>query len=104
MLSTLYTGSRFAAVVGRCRSWPFRYRSEERRVGEEGRSRWAPYPLKKKKPKRAPPVFGQECLIRRRACQPRGGASLTPHLPLEPSRWRAGVCPLGLLFVRGQDD
>src|SRR2546430_15186259 len=25
------------------------YRSEERRVGEEGRSRWAPYYLKKKK-------------------------------------------------------
>src|SRR3712207_3593044 len=24
------------------------YRSEERRVGKEGRSRWAPYPLKKK--------------------------------------------------------
>src|SRR5258708_32615548 len=28
-----------------------RARSEERRVGEEGRSRWSPYPLKKKKTK-----------------------------------------------------
>src|SRR2546422_8885092 len=28
-----------------------RWRSEERRVGEEGRSRWSPYHLKKKKKK-----------------------------------------------------
>src|SRR5256885_14679506 len=27
----------------------FAFRSGERRVGEEGRSRWSPYPLKKKK-------------------------------------------------------
>src|SRR2546430_14498641 len=30
-------------------AWTYRWRSEERRVGEEGRSRWAPYHLKKKK-------------------------------------------------------
>src|SRR2546430_13643605 len=31
------------------RYWLAEHRSEERRVGEEGRSRWSPYPLKKKK-------------------------------------------------------
>src|SRR2546425_13056408 len=31
------------------RQFPPYRRSEERRVGEEGRSRWAPYHLKKKK-------------------------------------------------------
>src|SRR3989475_13143006 len=42
----IYPGSR-------CGGRPLRapYRSEERRVGEECRSRWAPYHLKKKKKK-----------------------------------------------------
>src|SRR2546430_16978518 len=30
-------------------AWPCAIRSEERRVGKEGRSRWSPYHLKKKK-------------------------------------------------------
>src|SRR2546422_11446892 len=34
-----------------CSTAPIRARSEERRVGEEGRSRWAPDHLKKKKKK-----------------------------------------------------
>src|SRR2546427_11966884 len=34
------------------RAWPGgQHRSEERRVGKEGRSRWSPYHLKKKKKK-----------------------------------------------------
>src|SRR2546430_16275232 len=33
------------------RTAPYAVRSEERRVGEEGRSRWSPYHLKKKKVK-----------------------------------------------------
>src|SRR5256885_12187778 len=31
----------------------YAFRSEERRVGKEGRSRWSPYHLKKKKNKKA---------------------------------------------------
>src|SRR5256885_13257714 len=49
-------GADVAAQAGRRRGQRHggggRRRSEERRVGEEGRSRWAPYHLKKKKKRR----------------------------------------------------
>src|SRR5256885_8566136 len=41
--------SRVAGGRGRWAGRAGRVRSEERRVGEEGRSRWSPYHLKKKK-------------------------------------------------------
>src|SRR3989442_15586704 len=39
----------FESLCSRCLRICSRFRSEERRVGKEGRSRWAPYHLKKKK-------------------------------------------------------
>src|SRR2546428_10228342 len=38
-------------IYRRAREFSVQARSEERRVGEEGRSRWSPYHLKKKKQK-----------------------------------------------------
>src|SRR5687767_15539637 len=83
---------RFSAVLGFTVLWLL-FRSEERRVGKECRSRWAPYHLKKKKGARR----SDSGRTLRGPCLPPGPSStLSPSLRRRPPRLprgrRCGCC------------
>src|ERR1035441_11114919 len=71
LLQLLIMGNAFGGKIVGARVGVVDYdrgRSEERRVGEEGRSRWSPYSLKKKnKARRKPRLL--HCQHRQRACR-----------------------------------